>query len=447
MNESYGFEKVESDLARDLDGRSFDNDGEDTSHEIMDYVDVYSQRDEDHIRETQSLINEMTVTGGTNKQLAKDLENIHPGVITGLVAMESFTEDYTRTNLKITMEQASNLHRGLQAGIIAALCFLGYKLIQWIMKVFGKTEKESEEVIEEHTAAVNRYRKIDSVVSQIATDLANAFQTTNKLDEEVAQVAGWRPEDFLYTPEKILRETIDKNLNETTEKRFTKLIDAIMTGGEMSKVIHLLCQDIPKRCLMLNNAIERFSSEVADKNIGQVDTYTFDLTVFKELYRALGMVGNVPPNPNDAMIAILNHLDMMQKDLMGVSPEFNRIEKANFHSGVLGSIDIKRLKSIQGMDARLHKLAATAKAAEKNPGDLVIDGIVRVIRNNLLATHGEFRCVQVMNIAIKSFVISIRTAVESRATILKRICETAANSDRVTPQMRAAFKSHADKLR
>ena len=447
MSESYGYERVETDLARDLDGRAFDHEGEDVSHQIMDHVDVYSQRSEDHIRETQSLINEMTVTGGTKKQLATDLEQIQPGLITEVVAMESYTADYTRTNLKITMEQASNLHKGLQAGLIAALCFLGYKLIQWIMKVFGKAEKESEEVMEEHTAAIDRYRKIDSMIAQIATDLANAIQTTNKLDEEIAQVAGWRSEDFIYTPEKALREVADKGLKETTEKRFTKLIDAIMVGGDMSRVIHLLCQDIPKRCLALNNAIERFSNEVSQSNIGPVDTYSFDLSVFKELYKALQMVGDVPPNPNDAMIAILNHLETLQKDLMGESPDFSRIEKANFHAGVLGSIDIKRLKAIQGIDARLHKLATTAKAAEKNPGDLVIDGIVRVIRNNLLATHGEFRCVQVLNIAIRSFVISIRIAVESRATILKRICEAVANSDRVTPQTRAAFKSHADKLR
>lgn len=447
MSESYGFEKVESDLVRDLDGRSFDNDGEDVSDQIMDSVDVYSQRSEDHIRETQSLINEMTVAGGTKKQLATDLEQIHPGIITERVAMESFTADYTRTNLKITMEQAANLHRGLQAGLIAALCFLGYKLIQWIMKVFGKTEKESEEVMEEHTAAINRYRKIDSCISQIATDLANAIQTTPKLDEEIAQVAGWRPEDFIYSPEKTLREVTDGGLKEASEKRFTKLVDAIMVGGEMSRVIHLLCQDIPKRCLALNNAIERFSNEVSQKSFGQPDTYNFDLSIFKELYKALQMVGDVPPNPNDAMIAILNHLETMQKDMMGAAPDFARIEKANFHASVLGSVDIKRLKTIQGIDSRLHKLATAAKAAEKNPGDLVIDGIVRVIRNNLLATHGEFRCVQVLNIAIRSFVISIRVAVESRATILKRICEAVVNSDRVTPQTRAAFKNHADKLR
>lgn len=145
------------------DGATSVQDIENAMHEEQEEIRV--QRD--MMEDVDSIIREMNINGGVNRELAVDLEKLSPGILTEHMPINSFTQFYSRTNLSLAMENAEKLKAGLMIGGGLLVAGIVGKIIHWIFTSFGDNDDKMSSAGAKHETAVVTNKKVDDIIDSV----------------------------------------------------------------------------------------------------------------------------------------------------------------------------------------------------------------------------------------------------------------------------------------
>jgi len=443
------FEKELTDLQGAHEAVTFDPEMPDTSDELMEAVQKRTEHLEDNLLEINSIVSSMEESG-VNKQIAVDMENISPGVISSRVRVNSFTQERSKTNLAVAMEEANGLNRSLQMALLAALVFLGFKLYEWVRKTFTGSKEESQQRADEMEKALQRMRQIDGMVPQIAGALANTSSTSPVIVQSIASDIGFSESDFRHNPSLAIMSFLNKGFNEAVSKFYNHWVKTLLeTPGKYDRFIHEVCHDIPKRIQAVSNAVDRLGNDIKNGKKLDEKEYHFDTSSIEAMLTVLGVKNHPSLNPHEKVGMVVEQVRILTGENQDKDAEvpLDRLERLNLHYAMLGSIDMAHLKTLEKLDTQLKHLEQVAKLSSADLKGLKIDAVGKAIRSNMLAIHGELRCVQMINLTNLGFTLGFSRAIEQRAKTMKKICMAAFDHPRVTPEQRIVFRGFADKLK
>ena len=108
---------------------------------------VFQNQDEinDILKEREARISElldhMDEVGGVNRAIAMEMENLEPGVVTRYRSLQSYTEDYSRTNYRETRISLEVLHVAAVAAIAVGVGVLLAAFIGWLISTISDDAK------------------------------------------------------------------------------------------------------------------------------------------------------------------------------------------------------------------------------------------------------------------------------------------------------------------
>lgn len=131
--------------------------------------DLFEQ-DDAAVEDTSRIISDIHSSGGVNRDIAVAMESMQPGVLTDHgVPLNSFTREYSRTNYRVTLEEAEGMGMLARVAIIIGAGAIATLLTAWIWKTFfddgeggssgGKRGADRDKAIEE---AMHRNREFKS---------------------------------------------------------------------------------------------------------------------------------------------------------------------------------------------------------------------------------------------------------------------------------------------
>lgn len=128
---------------------------------VLDFEEEHARQSE-LIEKTLELNNvEDIITGeqGVNKDIAIDLENIAHGMAKLSRSVKSYTESFSATNYKVTLEDMSNMHKGVKIALWGVMIAIVGKIIHFIYKGWkGAKEGGNSAVKGERSAKVEAVR-------------------------------------------------------------------------------------------------------------------------------------------------------------------------------------------------------------------------------------------------------------------------------------------------
>ena len=159
---------------------------------------VFQNQDEinDILKEREARISElldhMDEVGGVNRAIAMEMENLEPGIVTRYRSLQSYTEDYSRTNYRETRISLEVLHVAAVAAIAVGVGVLLAAFIGWMLKTFfdddsggggggGKDKKGKQiderlrEIGEMQAASEESFKHFVELAKQAQGDLKKAM--------------------------------------------------------------------------------------------------------------------------------------------------------------------------------------------------------------------------------------------------------------------------------
>lgn len=158
---------------------------------------VFQNQDEinDILKEREARISElldhMDEVGGVNRAIAMEMENLEPGIVTRYRSLQSYTEDYSRTNYRETRISLEVLHVAAVAAIAVGVGVLLAAFIGWLLSTFfdddsggggggkekkGKrTDERMREIGEAQAESEESFKKFIQLAKRAQGDLKKAM--------------------------------------------------------------------------------------------------------------------------------------------------------------------------------------------------------------------------------------------------------------------------------
>ncbi len=99
---------------------------------------------EEKSMEVDSLLGTSLANGGVCKQVAVDMESLREPDAVRRVSLASYTDDWSRTNYTVTVEELQDMSQGAKVAIAVGVGLLVAKMVHWIIKSFFGGDDDSD---------------------------------------------------------------------------------------------------------------------------------------------------------------------------------------------------------------------------------------------------------------------------------------------------------------
>ena len=337
----------------------------------QDDCEVKAEALNDQLTDVESIEKTMVAEGGVNQQLVVDMESLAPGVITGTAPLNSFTTDYSRTNLKLSQEAVALTKADLQqkiaqhhAGSLAAhMTFLTHWLGQKdkMAKAYGDTVAK----INEKSQALNM--NIANVMTKTRSDKASVdamiehFNTLIPGDNKIEMA-----DESFVNKLSVLNSFMDAYAADRLGKYFSHFIYRVV--GSESAVTDIFTETAG----VINTAVPELITDLSGQR-GEGEARTAVWATLKQTIS--GFAKNVKAEQSSvAMASALNvYLQEQMREAVDPSKLKNYVARASYGesplqslSDTLGAEISKHLKAIEGLgsdaspEGRIHALRGAA---------------------------------------------------------------------------------------
>lgn len=238
-------------------------------------------------RKIAEMLQTMDEQGGVNMQIAVEMEQLHPGVISKYRPINSYTRDFSRTNYKETRISLEVMHVAAIAAVAVGVGVLLAAFIGWLLNTFfpeegggggGKGKKGK--------AIDDRLREIGEAQAEAEELLKECIQKAKsaqgKLKEEMLKTLPEKDREALRASgdayEKYLRQTLYKD---RLRSSYTVYVDEVLggKGGEHLKLITDLVKQFPSWVKQLDENQTKLLEMSKDGNTEEVKPEDFFVNV------------------------------------------------------------------------------------------------------------------------------------------------------------------------
>lgn len=201
-------------------------------------------------------------TGGVNQDVALQMESLEPGLLeTKFLTVRHFTQDYSRTNLKVSQEALEDMSQGAKVAIAIGVGVFVSSLVAWILsKVFGDSDEDSgggggggggssgikHRNLEERKKQVSTdYRELHKILE----DIAATERDLHKELEAKAETAGLTAlyKELGVTGPVTTKKTAEAIYGKHLRKHYSKLLDDLINKPTTHVALaHHLVTSLPK---------------------------------------------------------------------------------------------------------------------------------------------------------------------------------------------------------
>lgn len=235
-------------------------------------------------RKISEMLRTMDEEGGVNIQIAVEMEQLHPGVISKYRPINSYTRDFSRTNYKETRVSLEMMHVAAIAAVAVGVGVLLAAFIGWLLNTFFPDEGGGKG--KKGKAIDDRLREIGEAQAE-AEDLlkeciTKAKSAQGKLKEEMLKTLPEKDREALRASgdayEKYLRQTLYKDRMRSS---YTVYVDEILggKGGEHLKLITDLVKQFPSWVKQLDENQTKLLELSKDGNTDEVKPENFFVNV------------------------------------------------------------------------------------------------------------------------------------------------------------------------
>lgn len=402
-----------------IDDRIQDTDLEpfDATEEQKQVTDIQNK-----LNGIEAVVEEMNYVGGVKQANIVALENYIPNLITSKRPLKSFTEDYSKNNFQITMENIEAAKPFLIGGLIAAVAFLLYKVIKWIIGFFsgssgggGGGGDDKRDYAKEAEEAVTEGKEINAVTEEIVQAAkADNFDEKAVLDKlkkdnpdnekiqkatSLEQALGTMGKDGVAQPKA------------EEFKSWNLLAEDILLSQKYMHAVNAIAHELEGRLQGLDNMTKVFleQTQKAVTKQGNVSSYTIDSPVLKRACQMLSLTvkGDSTKAYADAVKAeimaarknenVTNKLDI---DFIQKSPALKS------EMWVMKPQLIEHWKKLQSRGDEIKKLGETAKDIEADVGQQIRKA-VQEINETIIVTADMFAIVGICEKAAKQLAAEI----------------------------------------
>lgn len=368
--------------------------------------------------ELSDLCDTVAAEAGVNKAIATAMESIKPGVLGSQYPIASFTDDYSRTNLKVALEELDNTQKWLAGGAIVLVAALVAKVIHWIYKYFTKGDGDEEKFTEAdkiRAQAAETLKSVDDTIKDIAKSEVQwnkeySERTGNQLEEmfggRITNVRNLPPDRLIVELEKINKT----EFMEQSKHKYTVLVEDLMNNGELHGIIAELVKDFPARIDALGNVIEQYREEAAAVLRGDNKIYkeVGDFEVKSEALQKAASALHITEQGNMAIATALHRkvADAAVSDKVKKPMQVGDIDKATLANCAFLQFDEAAWKKhLDELDAKAKVLEEVGKKAVEHNAEKykALAASAKHIQNEVMATARMFHIVVVCNKKVTVF--------------------------------------------
>lgn len=175
----------------DLDLTAIYTDEDYTGDTVFQNQDEIAEILKEREARISELLEHMDETGGVNRAIAMEMENLEPGIVTRYRSLNSYTEDYSRTNYRETRISLEVLHVAAVAAIAVGVGVLLAAFIGWMLSTFfdddtggggggkdkkgKKTDERLREIGEAQAESEEAFKKFIQLAKRAQGDLKKAM--------------------------------------------------------------------------------------------------------------------------------------------------------------------------------------------------------------------------------------------------------------------------------
>lgn len=394
----------------------------------MDDAELDKLTEED--KEIDNLIQTAEEAGGINKQLVVDMESLRPNIITSKVPLNSFTEDFSRTNYKVTMEALEDMSDKAKLGIAIGVGVFVASLVGWIIsKFFGDDDDSSggggggggggsrDKDITKRQAET---AATEATLKGIQVDIIQQQKSQEAAYKAMVEKSGWEKLVGQIDASNVTKkgQSVDDGLNAIYEthlrKHYSTFIDELIN----SPSVHLtLAHHIVSKVPTWTNELAGKQNQLTQGKIEGLKPEDFRMKVTLPGGGSLGDVEAIK------MATIYKEKSQPNKDLK--FPDFSKIEKANFMEDIIQKMPENQEALLKEMKKELDSFVNSLK------GDTELSTKLAPYFTQMRASYVEIgACYQILVKMVDGpdkLLIDLRKAQEQRVAFLERVCNNMAS--------------------
>lgn len=146
---------------------------------------------ESSIAQLSELMKSVRSRGGINSRGAIEMKRLLPGSLPSL-SIEHYTQEITKTNYKVSLEEMSKGFVALISAAILAGVYLIYRFIRWLFgnpvsESEGKKSKDPKKTKEEISDIIDSGERVDKYLDKVESSTEDALDNVEKAKEAIHQ--------------------------------------------------------------------------------------------------------------------------------------------------------------------------------------------------------------------------------------------------------------------
>lgn len=318
-------------------------------------------------------------TGGVNQDVALQMESLEPGLLeTKFLTVRHFTQDYSRTNLKVSQEALEDMSQGAKIAIAVGVGVFVSSLVAWILsKVFGDGDEDSgggggggggskggsggikHRDLEERKKQVSTdYRELHKILEDIAAIERDLHKELEAKAETVGLTALYK--ELGVTGPVTTKKTAEAIYGKHLRKHYSKLLDDLINKPTTHVALaHHLVTSLPKWVRDLAS----LQNDLFHKEKGKVDAAKYRMK--------FDLPGSIPMSVQGMAGLLETYRKLAEADTSLAFPKIENIEHANFLESTIKQLPDSQGHLVQDMKADLEASVEILKSsptelAEKN---------------------------------------------------------------------------------
>lgn len=255
----------------------------DTVFQDQDEIQAILKEREQRIGE---LLDHMDEVGGVNRTIAMEMENLEPGIITKYRPINSYTDDYSRTNYRETRVSLEVLHVVAVAAIAVGVGVLLAAFIGWLISTFsddakgggGKGKKGKK--IDERMREIGEFQAENEQNLKDFIDVARSAQ--GNLKKMMLDGMSEEKRKEFQASGNAYDKMLEKMYKERLASKYTVLADELTNGksGEHTKFLSELIKMMPVMAKQIREKQHELIELSRDGNKDEIkpDKYFLDFT-------------------------------------------------------------------------------------------------------------------------------------------------------------------------
>ena len=222
---------------------------------------------------------------GVNQQLAQQIEMLIPGAISEKRSLRSYTQEFTKTNYEVTMEEMSSRQKQLSAGGVFILLVALYKLFTWLREKIRALFGKDDDIKNRLTAVKDTAKETEKKLTSVSADVVKQIKQSEKGVKHFAQLCqelNVEVTPLQIDPVKAVNELNQKYYEHCMKGLWNKYTETVFKANSQPKTLEAAITFVVENVPHMKEKLQKFSDDMKNDGALEFETYRFDFRGAKE---------------------------------------------------------------------------------------------------------------------------------------------------------------------